>query len=188
MLQGCNAYITGNPSPPFQAPSCAQFMCTSHRTLHMRAKGGWGHVRAAAASGRGAPGSSIARRPTRFARPVPARRARPGPRSPSGAGASWRLFRADWPSPCGKIELLRGRFAFDWLAQCREEPPELARRRLPWPRGQLRPPGGKPRTIWCTRDPLRPMGRPGAAQRRRCGLRATGYCESEQSCTNYSHN
>ena len=35
--------------------------------------------------GQGAPGPSISRRPTRFACPVPARRARPGPRSPSGA-------------------------------------------------------------------------------------------------------
>ena len=38
--------------------------------------------------GRGAPGLSNARRPTRFARPVPARRARPGPRSPSRAAIS----------------------------------------------------------------------------------------------------
>ena len=38
--------------------------------------------------GRGAPGLSNARRPTRFARPVPARRARPGPRSPSLAAIS----------------------------------------------------------------------------------------------------
>ena len=42
----------------------------------------------ARSSGRGAPGSSIARKPTRFARPVPARRARPGPRSPSRAAIS----------------------------------------------------------------------------------------------------
>ena len=35
-----------------------------------------------------ATGVLIARRPTRFARPVPARRARPGPRSPSRAAIS----------------------------------------------------------------------------------------------------
>ena len=43
LLQVCNAYITGNPSPAVQAPSRAQFMHTGHRTLHAGAKGGWGH-------------------------------------------------------------------------------------------------------------------------------------------------
>ena len=38
----------GSPSPAVQVPSRAQFMHTGHRTLHVRAKGGWGHVRAAA--------------------------------------------------------------------------------------------------------------------------------------------
>ena len=46
-LQVCNAYITGSPSPAVQATSRAQFMHTSHRTLHAGAKGGWVHVRAA---------------------------------------------------------------------------------------------------------------------------------------------
>ena len=40
LLQACNAYITGSPSPPFQAPSRAQFMCTGYRTLRVCAKGG----------------------------------------------------------------------------------------------------------------------------------------------------
>ena len=86
MLKVCNDYITGNPSPAVQVPSRAQFMHTGHRTLHVRAKGGWGHVRAA--GGAAHRGASIDRRPTRFARPVPARRARPGPRSPSRAAIS----------------------------------------------------------------------------------------------------
>ena len=47
LLQACNAYITGSSSPAIQAASRAQFMHTSHRTLHVRAKGGWVHVRAA---------------------------------------------------------------------------------------------------------------------------------------------
>ena len=62
-------------------------LATVRYTCLVRAKGGWSHV-CARSRGRGAPGSSIARRPTRFARPVPARRARPGPRSPSRAAIS----------------------------------------------------------------------------------------------------
>ena len=64
-LQVCNAYITGSPSPAVQATSRAQFMHTSHRTLHAGCKRGvgpWARCR-----GRGAPGFSNAWRPTRFA-------------------------------------------------------------------------------------------------------------------------
>ena len=73
LLQACNAYVTGSPSPAAQAPSRAQFMHTSHRTLHAGAKGGWGDGRAA--GGGAHRGFRNVRRPTRFARPVPARRA-----------------------------------------------------------------------------------------------------------------
>ena len=68
----------------------------------------------ARSSGRGAPGSSIARRPTRFARPVPARRARPGPRSPSLAAISPSSeglsgpHHADKTNFCGGDSLLAG--------------------------------------------------------------------------------
>ena len=60
----CNAYIVGDPSPAVQAPSNMQFMHTGHRTLRVRAKGGWSHVRAAGSAAhwvlrtlRGLPGS-----------------------------------------------------------------------------------------------------------------------------------
>ena len=42
-----NTYIAGNPSPAVQAPPNFLFACTGHRTLRVRAKGGWAHLRAA---------------------------------------------------------------------------------------------------------------------------------------------
>eukprot|EP00966_Prymnesium_polylepis_P012562 288672-Prymnesium_polylepis.1 len=80
-LQVCNAYITGSPSPAVQATSRAQFMHTSHRTLHVRAKGGWVHVRAAGG----------ARRTGAFERPEADEVRSAGARSPSSAGTPFAV-------------------------------------------------------------------------------------------------
>ena len=117
-LQVCNAYITGSPSPAVQATSRAQFMHTSHRTLHVRANGGWVHVACARCRGRGAPGPSNARRPTRFVRPVPARRARPGPRSPSLAAISPSSEGLSGAHHADKTNFSGGGSPQDFLAQC----------------------------------------------------------------------
>ena len=58
--------------------------------------------------GRGAPGPSNARRPTRFARPVPARRARPGPRSPSLAAISHSSEGSSGPHHADKTNFCEG--------------------------------------------------------------------------------
>ena len=58
--------------------------------------------------GRGAPGLSNARRPTRFARPVPARRARPGPRSPSLAAISHSSEGSSGPHHADKTNFCGG--------------------------------------------------------------------------------
>ena len=84
-----NAYIAGNRSPAVQAPPNIWFACTSvHGPPYAACGCKWGVGPCARCRGRGAPELSNARRPTRFARPVPAHRARPGPRSPSRAAIS----------------------------------------------------------------------------------------------------
>ena len=81
-----NAYIAGNRSPAVQAPPNILFAV--HGPPYAACGCKWGVGPCARCRGRGAPELSNARRPTRFARPVPAHRARPGPRSPSRAAIS----------------------------------------------------------------------------------------------------
>ena len=67
--------------------------------------------------GRGAPGPSNARRPTRFVRPVPARRARPGPRSPSLAAISPSSEGLSGAHHADKTDFSGGESHWDFLAQ-----------------------------------------------------------------------
>ena len=68
--------------------------------------------------GRGAPGPSNARRPTRFVRPVPARRARPGPRSPSLAAISPSSEGLSGAHHADKTNFSGRGSPQDFLAQC----------------------------------------------------------------------
>ena len=73
--------------PPQLKHLHARSSCTPATVRYTRVQKGGGAM-GARCRGRGAPGLSNVRRPTRFIWPVPARRALPGPRSPSLAAIS----------------------------------------------------------------------------------------------------